>query len=59
MTTLVAKAFLVINATGEAFVVPDVGDSEVQVTGKVETFAMTTVAENYGLTLDLDLYQEL
>ncbi len=49
---------LVINATGEAFVVPNVGDSEVQVTGKVETFATTTVAENYGLTLDPNLYKE-
>lgn len=52
------EGILVINATGEAFVVPDVGDSEVQVTGKVETFAMTTVAESYGLTLDPDLYKE-
>ena len=49
---------LVINATGEAFVVPDVGDSEVQVTGKVETFAAKTVADSYGLTLDPDLYKE-
>lgn len=49
---------LVVNATGEAFVVPDVGDSEVQVTGKVETFAMMTVAESYGLTLDPELYEE-
>lgn len=52
------EGILVINATGEAFVVPDVGDSEVQVTGTVETFAMTTVAESYGLTLDPDLYQD-
>ena len=51
------EGILVINATGEAFVVPDVGDSEVQVTGDVETFAMTTVAKNYGLTLDPDLYE--
>lgn len=52
------EGILVVNATGEPFVVPDVGDSEVQVTGKVETFATTTVAESYGLTLDPDLYEE-
>lgn len=49
---------LVVNATGEPFVVPDVGDSEVQVTGTVETFAMTTVADSYGLTLDPELYED-
>ena len=47
---------LVINASSEPFVVPDVGETEVQVTGKVETFAMVTVAEEYGLTLDANLY---
>ena len=52
------EGVLVVNATGEPFVVPDVGDSEVQVTGKVETFATTTVAESYGLTLDPELYED-
>lgn len=52
------EAVLVINATSEPFVIPDVGDTQVQVTGEVETFAMTTVAEEYGLTLSPELYEE-
>ncbi|MGB3787521.1 MAG: hypothetical protein WA949_05895 [Phormidesmis sp.] len=50
------EGILVINASSEPFVVPDVGETQVQVTGKVETFAMVTVSEEYGLTLDSDLY---
>ncbi len=50
------EGILVINASSEPFVVPDVGETEVQITGTVETFAMITVAEEYGLTLDADLY---
>ncbi|MGB3294197.1 MAG: hypothetical protein WBB01_14515 [Phormidesmis sp.] len=49
---------LVINASTEPFVIPDVGDSQVQVTGRVETFAAETMASEYGLTLDPDLYEE-
>ena len=52
------EGILVINASGEPIVVPDVGDSEVQVTGQVETFVMATAAETYGLTLDPELYEE-
>ena len=51
------EGILVVNASGEPFVVPDVGSSEVQVTGKVETFDMMPVAESYGLTLDPELYE--
>ena len=52
------EGILVINASSEPFVVPDVGETEVQVTGQVETFAMTAVSTEYGLTLDADLYSE-
>ncbi len=50
------EAILVINASAEPFVIPDVGDTQVQVTGQVETFAMTTVAEEYGITLSPELF---
>ncbi len=49
---------LVINASSEPFLIPDVGDSQVQVTGKVETFSMATAAKDYNLTLDADRYGE-
>lgn len=49
---------LVINASSEPFIIPDVGDSQVQVTGTVETFVADTMASEYGLTLDPDLYGE-
>ena len=52
------EAILVINASSEPFVVPDVGESQVQVTGEVETFAMMTVADEYGLELSPELYEE-
>ncbi|MBE9059789.1 hypothetical protein [cf. Phormidesmis sp. LEGE 11477] len=52
------EGILVINASSEPFVVPDVGETQVQVTGQVETFAMTAVSTEYGLTLDADLYNE-
>jgi len=50
------EAILVINASSEPFVIPDVGDTQVQVTGQVETFAMTTVADEYGITLSPELF---
>ena len=52
------ERILVINASSEPFVIPDVGDSQVQVTGRVETFVSDDIAGKYGLTLDLDLYGE-
>ncbi|MEO1392978.1 MAG: hypothetical protein AAFV90_08710 [Cyanobacteria bacterium J06634_5] len=52
------EGVLVINASTEPFVVPDVGDSQVQVTGEVQTFSMSTVAEEYGLTLSPELFEE-
>ncbi len=52
------EGVLVINATSEPFVVPDVGDSQVQVTGDVETFSSASTAEKYNLTLDPTLYAD-
>ncbi|MEL7068823.1 MAG: hypothetical protein AAGN15_09265 [Cyanobacteria bacterium J06581_3] len=52
------EGILVVNASGEAFVVPEVGDPQVQVTGKVETFVAQTVASEYGLSLTPELYEE-
>lgn len=52
------EGILVINASSEPFVIPDVGDTQVQVTGEVQTFAMTTVAEEYGLSLEADLFDD-
>ena len=52
------EAILVINASSEPFLIPDVGDSQLQVTGKVENFAMLQVAEEYGLVLDPELYEQ-
>ncbi|MGC1309219.1 MAG: hypothetical protein WA885_18510 [Phormidesmis sp.] len=49
---------LVVNASGEPFLIPDVGDSKVQITGTVETFVMETAASEYGLTLTPELYEE-
>lgn len=51
------EGVLVINASGESFVVPDVGDSQVQVTGEVKTFVMATVADEYGLALEPELFE--
>lgn len=52
------EGVLVINATSEPFAIPDVGDSEVQVTGEVETFSSASTAEEYSLTLDPTLYAD-
>ncbi|NJN00046.1 MAG: hypothetical protein HC800_25495 [Phormidesmis sp. RL_2_1] len=52
------EAILVINGTSEPFVISDVGDTQVQVTGEVKTFALETVASEYGLTLEPELYAE-
>lgn len=52
------EGILVINATSEPFAIPDVGDSEVQVTGEVVTFSSASTAEEYSLTLDPTLYAD-
>ena len=52
------EGVLVINASSEPFLIPDVGDSQLQVTGKVQSFAMLQIAEEYGLTLEPELYEK-
>lgn len=52
------EGILVINASSQPFLIPDVGDSQLQVTGRVENFAMLQVADEYGLTLDPELYAD-
>lgn len=52
------EGVLVINASSEPFLILDVGDSQLQVTGKVQSFAMLQVAEEYGLTLEPELYEK-
>lgn len=50
------ESILVINASGEALVLPDPGDSEVQVTGEVQQLVIADVESEYGLDLDPELY---
>ncbi len=52
------EAILIINASSEPFVIPDVGDTQVQITGRVETFSMTTVADEYSITLSPELFEQ-
>ncbi|MEO0456788.1 MAG: hypothetical protein AAF152_09415 [Cyanobacteria bacterium P01_A01_bin.114] len=49
---------LIINASGQPLVLPDVGDSQVQVTGEVEQFILADVESAYGLDLDPELYAD-
>jgi len=51
------EGILVINASSEAFIVGDVGETQVQVTGEVQTFEMVTVADQYGLELEPALFE--
>lgn len=48
---------VVVNATGEAFVLPET-DAEVQITGEVTEFVIADVESAYDLDLDPDLYVE-
>lgn len=51
------EPILVVNATGVPFVAPT-EDIPVQVTGTVESFAISEVEREYGLDLDPNLYSE-
>lgn len=53
-----SESILVVNASGEPFVLPEDGDTEVQVTGEVRQFVLSEVVEEYDLDLDSDLYVE-
>lgn len=47
---------LVINASGEPFVLADGDDTDVQVTGEVQQLVLADVERDYGLDLDPTLY---
>ena len=51
------ETILVINASGETFVLPE-DDTEVQVTGEVAQFVLADIESEYGLDLDPELYVE-
>ncbi|WP_313898198.1 hypothetical protein [Nodosilinea sp. LEGE 07298] len=50
------EPILVINASGEPLLLPEDDDVDVQVTGEVRNFVIADVEEEFGLTLDPDLY---
>lgn len=52
------EGVLIVNASSEPFVVPDVGETTVQVTGEVSTFVVETLNGEYGLTLESAMYEE-
>ncbi len=49
---------LVVNSTGQPFVLPEGEEPAVQVTGKVAKFVLADVERDYGLDLDPNLYVE-
>ena len=54
----VDEEILVVNASGEVMVLPEEGESQMQVTGEVQQLIFADVEELYGLTLDPDLYAD-
>ena len=52
------ETILVVNASGEPFVLPTEDDTEVQITGEVTEFVLADVESAYDLDLDPDLYVE-
>ena len=57
-TLLPDEAVLVVNATGNEYSVPLGEATPMWVTGVVETFDRETIAEQYDLQLEADLYDE-
>ncbi len=51
-----SEPILVINASGEAFVLPADDDTEIQVTGVVQNLVIADVEREYSLTLDRQYY---
>lgn len=51
-------AILVINASGEPMFLPEVGETQVQVTGEVQQFILADIETAYDLTLDPELYAD-
>jgi len=52
------EEILVVNSTGEPFVLPQGDDPEVQVTGQVAKFVVADIEREYNLDLDPDLYAD-
>ena len=52
------KAILVVNISGEPFVLPSEDDMKIQATGEVAPFVLADVEREYGLDLDPDLYAD-
>jgi len=57
METEAGEPILVVNATGQAFRIPDL-TIPIQVTGLVEQFAADAVGQEYGIELDTELYAD-
>ncbi len=55
---LTSEGILVINATGETFVIPNPDEMQAQVTGEVRLFTLVDINTAYGLDLDPALYVE-
>lgn len=47
---------LVINVSGQPFLLPEDEDIAVQATGEVQEFVLTNIVQEYGLDLEPDLY---
>lgn len=52
------ESILVVNASGEAFTLPEDDDLEIQVTGEVSNFAIADIERKYNLKLDKQYYVE-
>lgn len=52
------ESILVVNASGEPFVLPAEADVEVQVTGQVRNFVLAEVEQEFDLDLDPEVYVE-
>ncbi len=53
-----SESILVVNASGEPFVLPEDDDIEIQVTGVVQNLVIADVEREYSLTLDRQYYTE-
>ncbi|MEM1251845.1 MAG: hypothetical protein AAGI69_05380 [Cyanobacteria bacterium P01_H01_bin.21] len=52
------EEILVINASGQPLALPEIGESQVQVTGSVQQFILAEVESAYDLTLDPEVYAD-
>lgn len=54
----VDEEILVINVSGQAIFLPELGESQVQVTGEVQPFILADIEAAYDLTLDPEIYAD-